>query len=524
MPDSARNQWLELAPKPWPLKPGEKWHTYISYRSIYRPWVLQLYDILKQLGYSVFLDQYVLTPGQPILEALDEGVEQSASAVLVWASRASESTWIQREHGVIAKRQRERKEFRLVVVTLDKSPVPAFAADNIIVDFSDFQQGPTGTPLLQLVYGLHGQPLAAHAVEVAAEVDTETKRFLAAIRSARSVGQPARLLRLAREQSLAWQTSPFLLCEVIESLIALREYEHALEIAQQCRQEFPNAIRPQQLEAKTRARMGDWQTAQLILAQLYESGERDAETLAMLGSTWMDRYRSQKNPLFLQRSRDLYLEAFRTSPDDTYAGVNAASKSAMLGELEEAAKFAQEVERVVGSASSPGDFWQTVTSAELRLLQRDYQAAARLYGVGVAQDPLALGTHESVYRQAASLLDALEATPEQRSLVLSPFEHLSHPQTADSDPPFDPQPADRQAAAKLLFSLVARRYADPGLIDSLDPAKFWEAVRKVRPEATRRDLPAVATELNGHATAVPSPVWLAWIETVRSRDLDRLLQ
>jgi len=56
---NALESWVALAPQAWPLQEGQKWHTYVSYNADHRPWVLQLYDILKALGYEVFLDQYV---------------------------------------------------------------------------------------------------------------------------------------------------------------------------------------------------------------------------------------------------------------------------------------------------------------------------------------------------------------------------------------------------------------------------------------------------------------------------------
>jgi tetratricopeptide (TPR) repeat protein len=428
-----------------------------------------------------------------------------------------------REYEQVVQLKGENPDFAYVLVTLDRSRLPAFASNSIYVDFSEFREGPSGTPLLQLLYGLRGQPLPPEAVELAAKVDAETKESLALIRGARSVGQSEKLMELAQRNTLAWLTSPSLLCQVIDALIALREYERALQVVEQCRRQFPQAIRPQQLQGLALARNGDWQKAQLILSQLYESGERDAETLGILGRTWMDRYRVEKNVLFLRRSRDLYLEAFRAAPDDLYAGINAASKSAMLGELEEASRYAKEVENLVGSEPTPGDYWKTATSAEVKLLQRDFEGAGRLYRAAVSQDPLALGSHEATFQQAIVLLEVLDASPEQRTFVSSAFEHLPHAQRPEQGSAFQPQPADRAIAAQVLFSLVSRRHAEPSLVNSLDPARFWEAVRKVRPGATRADLPALAGELGGSENSHPSPLWLAWLETVHSRDLDKLL-
>jgi len=524
MPNSALDQWLDLAPKPWPLKDGQKSHIYLSYGSVHRPWVLQLYDILKGLGYEVFLDRNVLTGGENIVRSLEEAINQSSSAVLVWSSQTVDSEWIKLEFEVFVELAIKRSDFRFVIAVLDHSRLPAFALDRVYFNFSEFTGGPSGTPLLELLYGLQGLRLPDEAIRLAAEVDVETKESLGLIRAARSIGQPRALVELAQRDTLAWRTSPSLLCQVIEALASLGEYESALRVAEQCRSLFPRAIRPQQLQALALARSGKWQDAQLILTKLYESGERDAETLGILARTWMDRYTAERNSLFLRRSRDLYLEAFRAAPDDFYAGINAASKSALLERLEEAAQYAKEVETLVGTEPTLGDYWKTATSAEVKLLQRDFAVAGQLYRAAVSQDPLALGSHEATFQQAERLLEHLNPTPQERSLVLSAFAHLSHAPTSHQHPDYQPNPADRAMAAKLVFSLVARRHAEPDLVSSLEPGKFWEAVRKVQPQATRAELAALAGEIGGVEGGNPSPLWLAWVETVRSKDLDKLLQ
>src|SRR5262245_28137418 len=46
------DKWLDLAPRPGPLPAGKQWHVFLSYRSVNRPWVLALYDVLNVLGYK----------------------------------------------------------------------------------------------------------------------------------------------------------------------------------------------------------------------------------------------------------------------------------------------------------------------------------------------------------------------------------------------------------------------------------------------------------------------------------------
>ena len=94
---SSLDKWLELAPAPWPLEGEQKWHVFLSYRSVHRPWLLQLYDILKHLKYEVFLDQYVLNTAAPLALSLGEGLDGSAAAIMVWSSDYKDSEWCRKE-------------------------------------------------------------------------------------------------------------------------------------------------------------------------------------------------------------------------------------------------------------------------------------------------------------------------------------------------------------------------------------------------------------------------------------------
>src|SRR6266705_394045 len=77
--------WADLAPPPTALPEGKNWHVFVSYRAVNRPWVLALYDILRGLGYMIFLDQYVLTAAAPLALSLGEALDASASAILIWS-------------------------------------------------------------------------------------------------------------------------------------------------------------------------------------------------------------------------------------------------------------------------------------------------------------------------------------------------------------------------------------------------------------------------------------------------------
>ena len=61
-----------------------------------------------------------------------------------------------------ARGDAERKKgFRYVIGRIDDSEITGLAAGKLWIDFSKQPEGPGGSSLLSLLYGLEGEPLAA---------------------------------------------------------------------------------------------------------------------------------------------------------------------------------------------------------------------------------------------------------------------------------------------------------------------------------------------------------------------------
>src|SRR3954471_4658380 len=91
-------EWLKHAPKPRELGADDKWNVFLSYRSVNRPWVLNLYDVLREQGHKVFLDQVVLKAGDRLIKGLQAALETSQAGVLIWSDKTGDSDWVQREY------------------------------------------------------------------------------------------------------------------------------------------------------------------------------------------------------------------------------------------------------------------------------------------------------------------------------------------------------------------------------------------------------------------------------------------
>jgi hypothetical protein len=415
-------QWLAYAPEVPELATGKKWHVFLSYRSVHRDWAIQLYDALTQAGFNVFLDQFKLIAGASLVTSLSQAMTESASGIIIWSSESCDSAWCQTEYETMHRLQSQQgAKFRFVVIKTDDQDLPLFAQNSLYENFSHSPEGPHGAGLLQVMYGLVNKPLSEEAARFAQKIDEDTKDELIKIEGAKEIGDSERLYMLGSSNTLAWLSSPLLACQAAEALIELGEADDALDLLSSAEGLFPKSIRPKQLKALALARSGQWSDAQRILAELYAAGHRDPETLGLFARTWMDRYKNSCKLRYLEKSRNLYAEAFSLFPNDYYTGINAAAKSVFLGDLVAADVHACRVEALVGDAVVDGDYWKTATVAEVQLIRKNIPKAVQLYRAAVTIAPEAKGNHSSTLGQAQLLMNHLALSPEERLVIESAF-------------------------------------------------------------------------------------------------------
>mgnify|MGYP003576883342 CR=1 FL=1 len=173
-------EFFRLAPAPWALAAGRKWHIFLSYRSTQRKWVLGLYDILTQLKYQVFMDQFVLVGGQGLASSLGDNLDASEAGILVWSARSEDSAWCRKEYDSFESRE-SSGDFKFVALRLNSAPLPGFVQGTLWIDCSEERDGLSGISLLRLLYGLQGKPLPEQAVRLATQIDEAAKNDMAAI-------------------------------------------------------------------------------------------------------------------------------------------------------------------------------------------------------------------------------------------------------------------------------------------------------------------------------------------------------
>lgn len=403
------SEWMRYAPAPRELLQHQKYHAFLSYRSVDRHWVLNLYDVLRQHGFRVFLDQCSIEAGSALIDQLEDGLDQSAAGILVWSPATQSSTWCRREYRVMEARA-EKPGFHFVPLRLKGGELPSFATSRVFLDFSEYPDGPNGGELLRLLHAISGRSLSEAAVRFASDQDQAAKLATQDIAAAVMNGRSKDIVRLFEAGGLPWNSSPTLGCQATKGLIRLGAYDEALEMLEAIEAQFPNAIRPKQLHALTLGRReaeGDLDKAQRILGRLIAAGERDPETLGIYGSSWMDRYRESGDIEDLRQSRDSYAEAFEDASDDYYTGINAASKSVMLGELDVAKQTAQSVRACLEQDEEDASYWKLATRGEADLILGDVEASVENYRAAVRLARRERGSLEATWVQLESLRQPL---------------------------------------------------------------------------------------------------------------------
>jgi hypothetical protein len=237
----------------------------------------------------------------------------------------------------------------------------------------------------------------------------------------------------------AYTTTAQLPSLAVELLIRGKHYAHmepglAGEALAAAQERFPDSVRLRQLQGLLLRRMGELKKAQYVLAKLLADSQRDTETLGLLAAVWADLWTTREREGdaagardALEESRALYAEGFQKLPTDTYTGINAASKAALLGDLEQAQALATQVlarlkdQREARGGCPASDYWERVTEPEALLLTGDVEGALKLYHETRVAHQGEKGSIDSTAQQLKRLLAVLPLENSAKEALMREF-------------------------------------------------------------------------------------------------------
>ncbi len=171
-----------------------------------------------------------------------------------------------------------------------------------------------------------------------------------------------------------------------------------------------------------------------ILSTLYSEHHRAPETLGLYAKAFYVQYlKSGDQPDtrdggLLRQSRNYYREGFDNSSDDTYCGINAATKTLLLsepGSKDDTKAIADEVLRRLPKENLGAyGYWELATIAEAKLIQERVDEAAKDYLRAVDHSPGEQGSHRVTPASVRDLCNVLCLSDADRATLEASFKHL----------------------------------------------------------------------------------------------------
>jgi tetratricopeptide (TPR) repeat protein len=356
----------------------------------------------------------VLAAGSGVLDQLSANLRRSASGVIVWSERTVDSKWVAREVSAMVERADKTEgtefPFRFIVAKLDAQPLPDLLSGNLFIDFSSYPDGPTGAELVRLTSGLEGAGLEPPAVLRVSAYEEDVRKEPSELRGRVNAGDFDGIRERALSDTPAYTTSATLPALAAQLLIAGDRLDDALSVLDRAQSRFRRSVRLRQLRGLALRRKDRIKDALLELEKLRADGHNDPETLGILAAAWTSAWKLSKNPDELERARDLYAQAFERTPTDSYSGINAASKSAMLGETSTAKTLAERVLVLLRSETDrrggvpSADYWERVTEPEALFLLGEFESSLKLYHAARIAHQTEKGSIRSTWAQLELLL------------------------------------------------------------------------------------------------------------------------
>jgi len=135
-------------------------------------------------------------------------------------------------------------------------------------------------------------------------------------------------------------------------------------------------LRLKQLYALALSKSGVPEAALEFMEPLYAQFPDDPESAGIMGSICKELFKKNQSNSFAIRSRDTYLKNFTTTKN-YYTGINAASMSAMAGQLSKSREIAIEIISML--AGKAVDFWSLATLGESYMLSKNKPKALESY-------------------------------------------------------------------------------------------------------------------------------------------------
>src|SRR5687767_13747923 len=126
-----------------------KYDVFLSHSAKDKSTVRPLAERLRKDGLTVWLDEWVLKPGDNIPSKIEEGLEYSRVLVLCMSANAFGSDWAQLETGTFRFRDPLNKERRFIPLRLDGASIKGSLPQFLYIDWSPDKRETEYTKLVE---------------------------------------------------------------------------------------------------------------------------------------------------------------------------------------------------------------------------------------------------------------------------------------------------------------------------------------------------------------------------------------
>lgn len=161
----------------------------------------------------------------------------------------------------------------------------------------------------------------------------------------------------------------------LEDLISQGRYFEAKSKAEQMLEKSPSP-RVKQLHALAVSKLGMPELALDSMLAVYGQNPEDTESAGILGSIYKELFKKNQKTSFAIQSRDTYQKNF-TATQNYYTGINAATMSAMAGQVSKGRETAAQVITLVEKLDA--GFWELATLGEAYLLTKNKAKSVEQY-------------------------------------------------------------------------------------------------------------------------------------------------
>lgn len=156
-------------------------------------------------------------------------------------------------------------------------------------------------------------------------------------------------------------------------------------------------LKLKQLYALSLSKSGAPEAALEFMNAVYAQFPDDPESAGIMGSICKELFKKNQSNPFAIRSRDTYFKNF-TATKNYYTGINAASMSAMAGQLSKSREIATEVIALL-LEEGPNTFWAWATLGEAHVLTKNKPKAVEYFLQARKEAGMDWGKISSVHNQ-----------------------------------------------------------------------------------------------------------------------------